>query len=162
MPLPKPAQPDDEGWVQRDFARLAAFGVFDPQDVAAAVDVLGADVEGFAHPQAAVVDEGEVGLVAVVAEGGQEFGDLLAGEDVGQWFLAPNLDLAPDLPGLSEVVAVEGSQRADGLVEGGTGEFALVLKVGEEGENLAAVEIQKRDARVVIGELGGPAEVGFY
>ena len=99
--------------------------MFDPQDVAAAVDVLGADVEGFAHPQAAVVDEGEVGLVAVVAEGGQEFGDLLAGED-------------------------------------GTGEFALVLKVGEEGENLAAVEIQKRDARVVIGELGGPAEVGFY
>ena len=92
---------------------------------------------GLAHPQAAVVDEGEVGLVAVVPKGGQESGDFLAGEDVGQRFLAPDPDLAPDLPGFSEVVAVEGAQGADGLVEGGTGELAPGLEVEEEIENLA-------------------------
>ena len=161
VPLPEVAQPDDEGGAEWDFAGLAAFGVFDAQDVAAAVDVFGADVEGFAHPQAALVDEGEVGFVAVVAEGAQELCDFTTGEDVGKRLLALDLDFSPDLPGLPEVIAVEGAQGADGLVEGGAGELALVLEVGEEGENLAAVEIRQFAQRVVIGKLGSPAEVGF-
>jgi hypothetical protein len=118
-------------------------------------------VEGFAHPQAALVGEGEVGLVAVVAEGAQELGDFPAGEDVGQRLLAPDPDFAPDLPGLSEVIAVEGAQGADGLVEGGAGELAVVLEVKQEGENLAAVEFGQGDVRVMVGELGSPPEVGF-
>jgi hypothetical protein len=60
------------------------------------------------------------------------------------------------------MVAVEGAQGADGLVEGGAGELAVVLEVEEEVEDLAAVEIGERRVRVVAGELGGPAEVGFY
>ena len=161
VPLPELAQPHDEGGTQRDFARLAAFGVSDPQDVAAAVDVLGADVEGLAHAQAAVIDKGEVGFVTVVPKGAQELGDFLAGEDVGQRLLAADPDLAPDLPGFSEVVAVEGAQGADGLVEGGTGELALGLEVEEEIENLTRCEGRELLSGEVVGELGDPAEIGF-
>jgi hypothetical protein len=117
-------------------------------------------VERLAHPQPALIDEGEVGAVAAVAEGAEQPGDLAAGEDVGQRILAFDPDLRPDLPGLAEMVAVEGAQGADGLVEGGGGELAVVLEVEEEIEDPAAVEIGERGAGVVVGELGSPAEVG--
>jgi hypothetical protein len=100
-------------------------------------------VEGLAETQAALIDEGEVGAVAAVAEGAQELGDFLAGEDVGQWLDALDLDFRPDLPGLAEVVAVKRAQGADGLVEGGAGELALGLEVDEEIENLARIEIRE-------------------
>jgi hypothetical protein len=116
---------------------LPPFGVEDAQDVALAVDVLGADVERLAHAQAALVNEGEVGAVAAVAEGAQQLGDLASGEDVGQGILALDLDLRPDFPGLSEMIAVKGAQGADGLVEGGGGELALGLEVDEEVEDFA-------------------------
>jgi hypothetical protein len=47
------------------------------------------------------------------------------------------LDFGPDLPRFAEVIAVEGAQGANGLVEGGGGEFAFLLKVDEEVEDLA-------------------------
>jgi len=98
VPFPKKAQPVDECGAQWHFARLAALGVPDAQDVALAVDVLGVDVERFAHAQAAVIDEGEVGAVAVVAEGAQQKGDIFTDEDVGQRLLAVDSYLRPDLP----------------------------------------------------------------
>lgn len=133
----------------------------DTQDEAGAVDVFGADVEGLAQAQATLIDEGEVGAVTTVAEGAQELGDFLAGEDVGQRLDALNLDFRPDFPCLAEVVAIEGAQGADGLVEGGTGEFAVGLEVDEEIKDLARIEIRERGVGEVVGELGGPAEVGL-
>ena len=143
VPGPEAAQADEQCGADGDFAGLAALGVGDAQDEACAVDVLGADVEGLAETQAALIDEGEVGAVAAVAEGAQELGDFLAGEDVGQWLDALDLDFRPDLPGLAEVVAVKRAQGADGLVEGGAGELALGLEVDEEIENLARIEIRE-------------------
>ncbi|MEO7100789.1 MAG: hypothetical protein ABI162_15610 [Luteolibacter sp.] len=66
-------------------------------------------MEGLAEAQAALIGEGEAGAVTTVAEGAQELGDFLAGEDVGQWLDALNVDFRPDFPGLAEVVAVEGA-----------------------------------------------------
>ena len=52
------------------------------------------------------------------------------------------------------MIAIKGPQGADGLVEGGAFEFAIVLKMGEEGEDLAAVEIRQGDLRIMFGKLG--------
>lgn len=59
------------------------------------------------------------------------------------------------------MVAVEGAQGADGLVESGAGEFAVGLEVDEEVEDLARIEIRECGVREVIAKLGGPAEVGL-
>lgn len=161
MPLPKEAESADEGGADWNLPGFAAFGVFDPKDVASAVDVFRANVEGFAHAQAAVVNEGEVGAVAVVAEGAEEFGDFFARKDVRKGLVALDFYFSPDLPGFAEVIAVKGAQGADRLVDGGAGEFTLVLEVKEEVENLAGVEIGEARLGEVVGELGDPAEIGF-
>jgi hypothetical protein len=135
--------------------------VGDAQNQARAVDVFGSDVEGLAETQAALIDEGEVGAVAPVSEGAQELGDFLAGEDVGQRLDALNVDLRPDFPGLAEMVAIEGAQGADGLVEGGSGELAIGLEVDQEVEDLGRPEIRQRSGGEVVGKLGSPAEVGL-
>ena|GEM_PF-3593333 len=151
MPGPEAAQADEELGADRDLTWLAALGVGDAQDEAFAVDVFRADMKGFAQAQAALIDEGEVGAVAAVAKGAQEFGDFLAGEDVGQWLDALDFDFRPDFPGLAEVVAVEGAQGADGLVEGGAGELAVGLEVDEEVEDLGRFEIRERGAGEMVG-----------
>ena len=110
-------------------------------------------MNGFAETQAAVIDEGEVGAVTAVAKGTQELGDFVAGEDVGQWLDARDFDFCPDFPSLAEVVAVEGAQGADGLVEGGAGELAVGLEVDEEVENLLGLEIREGCAGEMIGKL---------
>ena len=157
VPGPEAAQADEELGADRDFAGLAALGVVDAQDEACAVDVLGADVEGFAQAQAALIDEGEVGAVTTVAEGAQELGDFLAGEDVGQWLDALDFDFRPDFPRLAEMVAVKGAQGADSLVEGGAGELAVGLKVDEEVKDLGRFKSREGCAGEMIGKLGGPA-----
>ena len=68
MPFPKVTQPFDHGRGDGNLARLAAFGVIDPQNAAFAIDVFGADMQCFAHAQPAVIDEGEVGAVSAIAE----------------------------------------------------------------------------------------------
>jgi hypothetical protein len=161
VPGPEAAQAGKQLGTDRNFARLAALGVGDAQDEARAVDVLGTDVEGLAQTQAALIDEGEVGAVTAVAEGAQELGDFLAGEDVGQRLDALDPDLRPDLPRLAEVVAVKRAQGADGLVEGGAGELAVRLQVDEEIEDPGRFEVRKCGVREVVGKLGGPAEVGL-
>jgi hypothetical protein len=79
---------------------------------------------------------------------------------VGQGFLALDLDACPDLPGLTEVIAVEGAQGADGLIEGGASELAFTLEMKEEIEDFARAKVGELCAGVVIGELGDPTEVG--
>lgn len=161
VPGPEDPQAREQLGADGNFAGLAALGVGDAQDEALAVDVFGADVEGLAQTQATVIDEGEVGAVAAVTEGAQELGDFLAGEDVGQRLDALDFDFRPDFPGLAEMVAVEGAQGADGLVESGAGELAPGLEVDEEVKDLARIEVREGGVRVVVGELGGPAEVGL-
>ena len=136
--VPTPKHPESGEQLRRDgnLAGLAAFGVADTQNEAFAVDVSGADVQRLAHAQPALIDEGEVGAVAPVAERPQQFGNFPAGENVWKGFLALDLDLRPNLPALAQVIAVEGSKGADGLVERGTGEFALRLEVKQEVEDL--------------------------
>lgn len=56
-----------------------------------------------------MVDEGEIGAVATVAKGAQEASNFLPGEDVRERFFAFDFDFGPDLPAMSEVVAVEGA-----------------------------------------------------
>ena len=153
MPSPEAAQADEQLGADGDFTGLAALGVGDAQDEALAVDVFRTDVERLAQAQATLIDEGEVGAVAAVTEGAKELGDFLAGEDVGQRLDALDFDLGPDFPTLAEVVAVEGAQGADGLVEGGAGELAVSLEVDEEIENLAGFEIRERSGGKMIGQL---------
>jgi hypothetical protein len=131
------AEADEEFGADRDFTRLAALGVVDAQDEAFAVDVLGADVEGFVEAQVALIDEGEVGAVATVAKGAQELGDLVTGEDLGKWLDALDFNFCPDFPSLAEVVAVEGAEGTDGLVKGGSGS-------GVSGKWSASCEAQPR------------------
>ena len=133
----------------------------DAQDKARAVDVFRSDIKGLAEAQATLIDEGEVGAVASVAKSAQELGDFLAGENVGQWLDALDVDFRPDFPSLAEMVAVEGAQGADGLVEGGAGELAVSLEVDQEVEDLPRIEIGELNVGVVVGKLGGPAEVGL-
>jgi hypothetical protein len=72
---------------------------------------------------------------------------------VGQWLDALDVDFGPDFPRLAEVVAVEGAQGADGLVEGGSGELAVGLKVDEEVEDLGRSEVRERCAGEMVGKL---------
>ena len=85
-----------------------------------------------------MIDEGEVGAVATIAKGGEEPGDFFAGEDVGERFLTFDLNLRPDLPFEAEVIAVEGSQSANGLIDGGSFKVSLGLQVEEKVENWTA------------------------
>jgi hypothetical protein len=142
MPGPEAAKADEQFGADGHLAGLAALGVGDAQDETRAVDVFGADVEGLAKTQTALIDEGEIGAVAPVAEGAQELGDFLAGEDVGQRLDALDVDCRPDFPGLAEMVPIEGAQGADGLIEGGPGELAVSLEVNQEIENLGRFEIR--------------------
>lgn len=79
---------------------------------------------------------------------------------MGQRLLAANLDLLPDVPVAAEMIAVEGAKGADSLVEGVGFEFALILQVYEEVENLLRAERGEVGLGEMIGELANPAVVG--
>ena len=154
------AQAGEKSGSDGDFARLAVLGFGDVNDEPFAVDVLGFDGERFVEPQSALIDDGAVGAVAAVTKGAQETSDLVAGEHVGKRFVALDVDLFPDVPVEAEVVAVEGAQRADGLVECARPELALVLKVDEEVEHALRRQVGQVLVRVMSGELADPAVVG--
>ena len=59
------------------------------------------------------------------------------------------VDLFPNVPVEAEVVAVEGAQAADGLIEGGGGELPFVLKVDEEVEHA----VRGKRGEILIGEV---------
>ena len=59
------------------------------------------------------------------------------------------VDLFPNVPVEAEVVAVEGAQAADGLIEGGGGELQFVLKVDEEVEHA----VRGKRGEILIGEV---------
>ena len=106
-----------------------------------------------------MVDGGEEGAEARVAEGAQELLYLAAGQDVGQRLVAGDLDLLPDVPAALEVAVVEVAQAADGLVDGAAREPAAYLEVDEEVEDLVGDEVGHVPLGVVAGELPRPVEV---
>lgn len=153
------AQAGEELGGDGNFAGFAVFGVGDVDDEALAVDVAGLDGEGFTQAQSALIDDGKEGAVAAVAEGAQEQRDLGAGEDVRKRLFALDADLFPDVPVEAEMVPVEGAQTADGLVEGGGGELAVVLEVDEEVEHARRGQCGEIFVRNVTVELEDPAMV---
>ena len=130
-------------------SRLAVFGLGNVDDEALAVDVTGLDGECFVEAQSGLIDHGAKGTIATVAEGAKELGDFVAGEDVGQRLFALDVDLFPNVPVETEVVAVERAQAADGLIERGGGEFAFVLKMDEEVEHA----LRGKRGEILIGEV---------
>jgi hypothetical protein len=106
-----------------------------------------------------VVDGGEEGAVADVAEGAEEEFDLGAGEEVRQRFFADDLDLFPDVPAEFEVAVVEVAQAGDGLVDGAALELAIGLEVDQEVEDLVGLEFRGFLIGVVAGDLTCPVEV---
>lgn len=59
------------------------------------------------------------------------------------------------------MVAIKRAQCANGLIEGGSSKFAMVLEVDEEVENLAGIEFWQGCVRVMFCKLPRPTEIGF-
>ena len=74
-------------------------------------------------------------------------------------FVAPDLDLLPDVPSEVEVVTVESAQGTDRLIEGAGPELPFVLQDDEEVQDPIRVEGREISVREVIGELLDPAVV---
>ena len=136
-------------------------GLADVDDEPLALDVGGADADGLVEAQSALVDQRAVGAETDVVEGAQQPVDLVAGEDLGQRFVALDVDLLADVPPDAEVVAVEGAQGADGMVDGAGPQPAPILEVDEEVEDTLGSELGKIVLRIVIGKLMDPAVIGL-
>jgi hypothetical protein len=78
---------------------------------------------------------------------------------VGKRFLALDVDFLPDVPVEPEMVAVKGAQAADGLVDGGGRESALVLKVNEEVQHARRGHGGEIHLGEVFGKLANPAVI---
>lgn len=155
------AQAAEEFGSDGNFACLVVLGLGDVNDESFAVDVTGLDGKCLADAQAALIEDGEEGPVAAVAEGSQQQGNLVTSQDVGKRFLAFDVDLFPNIPVEPEVVAVKGAQSADGLIDGGRCELAVVLEVDEKIEHAGRWQIGKLVIRVVGVELMDPAVVAL-
>ena len=158
--LPEGAQPLDEFRGNGHLAIFAALAADDADDAARGVDVAGLEMDGLAQAQAAVIHQGEDGAETSFPDRAEKAGDLLAAQDVGELLVASYLDPAPAPPLPAEVVAVEGAQGADGLVDGGVLESALLAQGDEEIEDLVLAECGGIAVREGLVELAHPAEVG--
>lgn len=76
-------------------------------------------------------------------------------------FFAADLDFGPNFPAVSEVIPEEGSESANGLINGGAFEFAFRLEVEEEVENEPAFERRQVLMGEMVSKLPNPTEVGF-
>jgi len=160
MDLPEGSEALDERVRDGNLAVLAALASDDADDAARGVDVAGFEVDDLTEAQAAVIHQYEDGEETTLADRAEEAGDLLAAEDVGELLVAADLDLAPALPLATEVVAVEGAQGADGLVDGGVLQLPLQPQGDEEVEDFVLAELGGIAVGVGLVELAHPAEVG--
>ena len=80
---------------------------------------------------------------------------------MGKRLFALDVDLFPNVPVEAEVVAVKGAQAADGLIESGRGEFAVVLEVDEEIEHAGRGQCGEILVREMILELGDPSMIAL-
>lgn len=78
---------------------------------------------------------------------------------MGKWLLTLDVNFFPDVPVETEVVAVKGAQAADGLVDGGGCELAVVLDVDEEVEYASRRSCGKIDLAEEFREMADPAVI---
>lgn len=123
------------------------------------IDVLGADLKSLRHAHPALIEKGEIGAVATIAEGVEKLGNFFASEDGGKCLLAFDFDLRPYPPSESEMIAKECAQSADGLVNRRAFEIALGLEMQEEIKNLPTLEGRDVLVWIVSYELVEPTEV---
>ena len=116
MPFPECSEPEEEIRADGDFAGFAAFSIGDADNHAFAVDVFGADVDGFAESQPALVNNGKISAVSAITKRGNKEANLFASEDVWERFVAADFDLAPDFPTFAKVVFIERAQAVDSLI----------------------------------------------
>lgn len=159
MPGIELAQAGEEFGCDGNFAGLVVFGFGNVNDEALAIDVLGLDGKSLADAQAALIQDGEEGTVAAIVECPQQQGDFIAGQDMGKWLLTLDVNLFPDIPVETEVVAVKGAQAADGLVDGSGRELAVVLDVDEEVEHASRRNCGEIQFGKVFRELADPAVI---
>jgi hypothetical protein len=160
--LPESAESLIELRGNRDLAGLASFTIDNANDEALAVDVLGFDANRFAQTETALIDDGEVGAVSTVPEGSQESRDFLSREDMRKRFAAVNLDLPPDVPIATEMIAVEETDGTKRLVDGGSLEASLLLEMDEEVEDLGRTDPGCGLVRVEMIELTNPPEIILF
>jgi hypothetical protein len=137
VPGPEAAQTLMELRGDGDIPILVALPFNDPNDEPIPINILGLDVEGLAQTQTALVDDGKVSPVSAIAEGSEQETHLFTGENIGKGFVATDFDLLPDVPLEIEVIAVEGAQGANRLVNGAALELSLFLQVEEKVEDPA-------------------------
>ena len=107
-----------------------------------------------------VEDGGEVKLKLIVFA--LSPGDVMQGGGAAfEQEVIDDLDLGPNLPFVVEVVAKEGAQGADRLIDGGPGQVAFGLQVEQKIKDLTALEAGEMLPRIMVGELPDPAEVGL-
>ena len=80
--------------------------------------------------------------------------------DIRAAILTQDLDLLPDVPVAPEVVAVEGAQGTDRLVDRAAMEIPFGLEVDEEIQNLRLAESREVELGIMIGQLHDPPQVG--
>ena len=73
-----------------------------------------------------------------------------------------DFDLLPDIPIAIEVIAIEESNRTEGLIAGTAFQFAFLLQVHEKAEHLSFAESCCVGIRVVEIELSNPPEVVLF
>ena len=140
-------------------AGLVDFGLANVDDESLAFDILRSEIDGFVQAETALIDERAVGAEADISEGPKEAVDFLSCKDFGEWLVAFDVNLFPDVPVNAEVVAVKGSQGADGLIDRAGAELSLVLEVDEEVEDSLGRELRQVIIRVVVAELVNPSVV---
>jgi hypothetical protein len=159
--LPVAAQPRQQLLADGHLAALAPLAVDDSHHPALAVDMAGLEVGAFAEPQPEVVHHGEQRPEVAGADRAEQGGHPVPADDVGQLFLAVELDVLPALPLAAEVVAVEGAQRAQRLVDGRIFQFKVRLQIDQELEDLPLAEAPDRLAAAVLRQTPHPREVGL-
>lgn len=153
------AQAGEEFGSDGNFAGLVVLGLGNVDDEALAVDVLGLDGKSLTDAQAALIQDGEERPIAPVAESPQQQGHLITGQHVGKRLFTLDVDLFPDVPVEPEVVAVKGAQTADGLIDGGGRELAVVLDVDEEVEHALRWGCGEIDLDEIFRKLADPAVI---
>src|SRR3954469_13158493 len=126
MRFPITAQALDHRRGNRHFAVLPALPIDDPDDGASAIDIRRAKPDRFANAQAAVMDQGENGPEAALANRTEQAPGLFTGQHDRQRVIAPDLELLPELPVALEEVLIKQPQGNHCLVERGGSQLLLV------------------------------------
>lgn len=142
-----------------NLAGLVVLGLGNVDDEALAVDILGLDGKSLTDAQAALIQDREERPIAPVAESPQQQGHLITGQHVGKRLFTLDVDLFPDVPIETEMVAVKSAKAADGLIDGGGSELAVVLDVDKEVEHASRGDCGEIVLAKEFREMADPAVI---